>query len=164
MTAFVSEYSPEIILAQELWASGKANIQAKKMGIEHVSGVRTIEHWEWTVTEPSGGELGTLRFSVEYDPAHVPSGFAPNAAGNGPPANSDVFALRWFDSNRNPIAELTGFSIKYSDFIAGASNSNVDQRYAFWVVADERQRHHYRRHNRRHSRGRHRRHGGDLVR
>ena len=63
----------------------------------------------------------------------MPSGFAPNAAGNGPPANSDVLALRWLDSNRNPIAEITGFSIKYSDFLAGASNSNLEQRYAFWV-------------------------------
>ena len=53
MTAFVTEYSPEIILAQ--LASGKANIQAKKMGIEHVSGVRAIEHWEWTVTSTKRG-------------------------------------------------------------------------------------------------------------
>ncbi len=41
-------------------------------------------------------------------------------------------ALEWLDSNRNLIGELTGFSIKYSDVIAGASNANLDQRYAFW--------------------------------
>lgn len=118
----------------DLWSDGLINFgKITDIKTKKIDGEKYHCYLSEVLDGKTGTKIGVLKFEIPIDDKKNKSSSLVSANEAGPQADDIVALIQWQDLSGNELLTISGLSVPFSEFEAGAGNASTSARYAFWV-------------------------------